>query len=312
MRGYCKPFRRGVGYISQPCGSNPNNGVNPDGGHTGDDWAVPVGTPVHAAADGIIRNSSWLSDNYLENPWWLTRMGGDTLVLDATDAFGRSATMPTFVYAHLSDSTARVGQRVKRGQVIGYSGNSGTATTGPHCHVEVLPPNWDWNNGKYGRVDPSAWLTDYVDDFQLTLQASNIKPITTPKESEMPIYKRISGAHKPHRLPVGGRYRLSAKDDGVNQNFAVNGAGHYLVDLFISGTDLPTGETITVTFEVNRKGKPSEYFDQTIDGTASGKFNGHVAFNGPIEGALLHVAAVSSKDSAYINGFGADVTTWRK
>lgn len=312
---YCKPFKRGVGYVSQRFGTNPNNGVNPGGGHTGDDWAVPVGTPVHAAADGIIRNSSWLSENYLENPWWLTRMGGDTLVLDATDAFGRSETMPTFVYAHLSDSTAQVGQRVKKGQVIGYSGNTGTATTGPHCHAEVLPPAWDWNNGTYGRVDPELWLTEYADDFELAMQASAIIPITPieTKESEMPKYKRVANAGKiNHRLPKGGVYRLSAKDDGLSQNFAVNGPGHYGVDLFISGTDLPAGEALTVTFEVVRQGKPSRYFEQDIAGTKSGEFKGHVSFNGPVEGALLNVAVVSSVESARVTGFGADVATWRK
>jgi hypothetical protein len=154
------PFPRGT-RVSQPFGSYPNNGVNPVGGHTGKDYAVEVGTPVHAAGDGIIRHSDWFSTNYLENPWWLTQMGGDTLVLDCTDAFGRSDGYPTFVYAHLSESTANVGDRVKKGQIIGKSGNSGTATTGPHCHVEVMPPNWDWNNGTYGRINPDLYFTEY-------------------------------------------------------------------------------------------------------------------------------------------------------
>lgn len=146
---YMDPFPKGT-RISQEFRSSPG-GYNPAGGHTGRDYAVPTGTPVRAAADGIIRNSSWLSDNYAANPWWLTRYGGDTLVLDCTDAFGRSDTMPTFVYAHLSDSTAPVGKKVKKGEIIGYSGNSGTATSGPHCHVERLNPGYDLHNNVYGR-----------------------------------------------------------------------------------------------------------------------------------------------------------------
>lgn len=174
--GYMYPFPRGA-RKSQPFGANPSNGTNPAGGHTGDDWAVPVGTPVHAAGDGIIRHSSWFSANYLENPWWLTRMGGDTLVLDCGD------TAPTFVYAHLSDSAANVGDRVRRGQVIGYSGNSGTATTGPHCHMECLPPAWNMTNGTYGRVNPAAFLTDYPGE--ITVQgavAAKETPEVTPEQ----------------------------------------------------------------------------------------------------------------------------------
>lgn len=146
---YMDPFPEGT-RISQEFRSSPG-GFNPPGGHTGRDYAVPVGTPVRAAADGIIRNSGWLTDNYAANPWWLTRYGGDTLVLDCTDAFGRTDTMPTFVYAHLSNSIAEVGARVKQGQIIALSGNSGTATSGPHCHVERLNPGFDLHNSVYGR-----------------------------------------------------------------------------------------------------------------------------------------------------------------
>lgn len=169
------PFPRGT-IVSQRFGSNPG-GYNPPGGHTGRDYAVPVGTPVRAAADGIIRHSDWFTARYNENPWWLTNMGGDTLVLDCTDAFGNSDTMPTFVYAHLSNSIANVGDRVRKGQIIGLSGNSGTATSGPHCHVEELPPNWDWNNGTYGRINP---------EFNEYYTGSTINPAgstsTTPQE----------------------------------------------------------------------------------------------------------------------------------
>lgn len=151
---YMYPFPEGT-RISQLFGSNPSNGVNPAGGHTGTDWAVPVGTPVRAAGDGVIELSSWVSANYLENPWWLTQMGGDTMVLNCGDS------KPTFIYAHLSDSIAEVGTRVKKGDIIALSGNSGTASTGPHTHMEALPPAWNFQNGTYGRVNPDAYLDEY-------------------------------------------------------------------------------------------------------------------------------------------------------
>jgi len=171
------PFPKGT-RISQQFRSSPG-GYNPAGGHTGRDYAVPVGTPVRAAADGIIRNSSWLSDNYAANPWWLTRYGGDTLVLDCTDAFGRTDTMPTFVYAHLSESTAPVGAKVKKGQVIGLSGNSGTATSGPHCHVERMNPGYDLHNDVYGRSPLN--FDEFYTGGGIAAQG------TTTKEEDMPL-----------------------------------------------------------------------------------------------------------------------------
>jgi len=166
---YLDPFPRGT-RISQEFRASPG-GYNPPGGHTGRDYAVPAGTPVRAAADGIIRHSSWFTDNYLANPWWLTRYGGDMIVLDCTDAFGRSDTMPTFVYAHLSNSIAEVGQRVKKGQIIALSGNSGTATSGPHCHVERMNPGFDLTNNVYGRA-PLNFDEFYTEGSTITPQGT--------------------------------------------------------------------------------------------------------------------------------------------
>jgi len=166
---YLDPFPKGT-RISQEFRASPG-GYNPPGGHTGRDYAVPVGTPIRAAADGIIRHSSWFTDNYRDNGWWLTRYGGDTIVLDCTDAFGRSDTMPTFVYAHLSDSIADVGARVKKGQIIALSGNSGTATSGPHCHVERLNPGFDLTSDVYGRA-PLNFDEFYTDGVGIAAQGT--------------------------------------------------------------------------------------------------------------------------------------------
>ncbi len=173
---YLDPFPKGT-RISQEFRSSPG-GYNPPGGHTGRDYAVQVGTPIRAAHDGIIRHSSWFTDNYRANAWWLTRYGGDTLVLDCTDAFGRSDTMPTFVYAHCSNSIAAVGQRVKKGQIIGLSGNSGTATSGPHCHVERINPGYDLTNSVYGRSPLN--FDEFYEGGGIAAQGT----ITTPKADD--------------------------------------------------------------------------------------------------------------------------------
>ncbi|QDK01908.1 lysin A [Arthrobacter phage Vibaki] len=316
---YMDPFPKGT-RISQEFRSSPG-GFNPAGGHTGRDYAVPVGTPIRAAADGVIRHSSWFTDNYRANDWWLTRYGGDTLVLDCLDAFGRSFTMPTFVYAHCSNSTAKVGQRVKKGQIIGYSGNSGTATSGPHCHVERMNPGFDLSNNVYGR-SPLNFDEFYTEDpgpgsAAIAPQGEIVKPAPAPEEqeSEVPTYKRVTAPATRRRLAAGKSATLMT--DATNakaQNFAVAGLGHYDVDLFLSGSGLPAGETLTVQFFIiPTGGKPSGYFKQQIHGSADGTFDAPAKFKMPIlQAARLEATITSSHESAYLERYSAEVYAWKK
>ncbi|MFJ3928276.1 M23 family metallopeptidase [Streptomyces sp. NPDC090022] len=97
--------------------------------HTGIDFPVGYGTPVMAATDGTVR-TQWNSAY------------GNMVILTAPDG------TETW-YCHLSSSKIRSG-KVKAGEVIAYSGNSGNST-GPHLHFEVRP-------GGGSPIDPSAWL----------------------------------------------------------------------------------------------------------------------------------------------------------
>ncbi len=85
--------------------------------HRGLDYSVPVGTPVRATADGVVLQ--------LKHERGLGRM----IRIDHGDHL-------TTTYAHLHDWTVKVGQRIRRGEVIGHSGNSGRSTA-PHLHYEV-------------------------------------------------------------------------------------------------------------------------------------------------------------------------------
>ena len=98
--------------------------------HTGVDLAAPTGTPIRAAAGGRVFSAT-------------ARGGyGLTVVLDHGKA---TAT----VYAHMSRMAVDAGDKVKRGQVIGFVGSTGFST-GPHVHFEVR---------QYGRPDnPFNWL----------------------------------------------------------------------------------------------------------------------------------------------------------
>ena len=85
--------------------------------HTGIDISAPKGTPVYATADGTISNEQ----------------GGSGYGITVIIRHGYSYST---VYAHLSKKIVKSGQRVKRGQLIGYVGNTGLSM-GTHLHYEV-------------------------------------------------------------------------------------------------------------------------------------------------------------------------------
>jgi len=100
--------------------------------HTGDDYAVPVGTSVKAVADGIVFDDS---------------PGADFGVYVQIDHGNGYQTL----YGHLQSKSVKIGQTVVAGQEIGKSGQSGNVT-GPHLHFEV-------RKGHNNPVDPAAFLT---------------------------------------------------------------------------------------------------------------------------------------------------------
>lgn len=177
--------------VSQPFGSDPYpiSQYNPVGGHTGTDIAAPLNTPVHASGDGVIKHSDrFATANGSDNPWWLTSWGGITVVLDCGEV--------VFVYAHLNSTDMVDGQVVKKGQVIGYTGNTGTIPgMGYHLHFEALPDGWNFNNGTYGRVDPAIYCQDdysAVDGVNSAASTINIleEDVALTKEEIEAIAKR--------------------------------------------------------------------------------------------------------------------------
>ncbi len=86
--------------------------------HEGMDFTAPMGTEIYASGDGKI--TSVLSNK---------RGMGNSIVID--HGFGYSS-----VYAHLEGFNVREGQKVHRGDVIGYVGNTGLSVA-PHLHYEI-------------------------------------------------------------------------------------------------------------------------------------------------------------------------------
>lgn len=85
--------------------------------HTGVDIACPIGTPIHAAAGGVVILAGW-GGAY-----------GNCVIIDHGGGV-------TTLYGHQSRLAVRSGSAVRQGQIIGYSGSTGWST-GPHCHFEV-------------------------------------------------------------------------------------------------------------------------------------------------------------------------------
>lgn len=117
------------------------------GYHTGLDLVAPVGTPIHAPADGkVVKSSSGGS------------YGNETHIEHANGVIT--------LYAHQSTVSVSVGSTVKRGDQIGKVGVTGN-TTGPHLHWEVRVPGVDnpfvaGQDKGPGMVDPEAWLEGKV------------------------------------------------------------------------------------------------------------------------------------------------------
>lgn len=99
--------------------------------HAGVDLAVPVGTPLRAMSSGTVTKAGW--------------DGGGGFVVAVRQWDGT-----VIMFLHLSRGIVRVGQQVRPGQLVGYSGSTGHST-GPHLHLEVHPRGGD-------PVDPLPWL----------------------------------------------------------------------------------------------------------------------------------------------------------
>src|SRR5690606_11217242 len=87
--------------------------------HTGIDFAAPIGTPIYATADGTVAEVS-------------VRFSGYGKMIEIDHGFGYRTR-----YAHMHDFAVRQGQNIKRGELIGYVGDTGLSTA-PHLHYEVL------------------------------------------------------------------------------------------------------------------------------------------------------------------------------
>jgi len=103
--------------------------------HYGMDFTAPRGTPIYASGDGVVKRADGRASGY-----------GNHIRIDHGYDY-------VSLYAHLYKYNVNVGQKVRRGDLIGYVGSSGRSV-GPHLHYEVFKDNIRINplNFYYGNL----------------------------------------------------------------------------------------------------------------------------------------------------------------
>ena len=116
--------------------------------HEGMDFSAPIGTEVYATGDGTVSTVETSYSGY-----------GKHVKID--HGFGYVTT-----YAHMSKFNVKVGQKVKRGDIIGFVGTTGIST-GPHLHYEVVK--------KGQKVNPQLYYFQEdldADDYERMIEIS--------------------------------------------------------------------------------------------------------------------------------------------
>jgi len=151
QRTYARAFQKNIvpsmwpvnGQIVSRFGDRSDPLSGEGGFHAGVDLTATMGTPVYAAADGII-SAAQFANRY-----------GRAILIDHGHGM-------TTLYAHLSNFEIVPGEEVRRGQLIGHSGASGRVS-GPHLHFEVRQGGSPVNPARY--LSRSAVLTQVRPDL---------------------------------------------------------------------------------------------------------------------------------------------------
>lgn len=102
--------------------------------------------------------------------------------------------------------------------------------------------------------------------------------------------------------------QVTLKEGTANWNLAADGLGlgYYDCDIYISGTGLEDGESLTVQAFIVTNGNRSGYFTQKIDGNTKGEFSGNIRLKTPLLSTAKLEIDVKSTTDAVITNYGAD------
>lgn len=273
-------FAVAAGTYLRPCGDvrissswQGHKNRKPPSGEPGTDYAVPTGTPVLAAADGVIVDRK-------DSTGTAT---GRYLALRAVDG--------NYIrYLHLQSSTARLGERVARGQIIAYSGASGFGSEngyGAHVHVSL------WIGG----TPLQQGFTNSV-DFENYVERTPTSPPQT--EDAVPIHQSTTYAWNtaiPNgawtRIAVGaGYYYLAASSSATKETGDLT--------LYLDAVGVTQGFQVRVVAEtlnaygaiVSTTPQPVVETKPTGDTTANAQTFGHYALPYFLSGSLRLFAEI--------------------
>lgn len=136
------PINNGV--VTFPYGAKYKNGKT----HLGVDYRAAIGTPVKAMVGGTVVHSGV---HVFKKGWGFAF--GKHIIID-NNKFADGTPGLWAIYAHLSECNVAVGDKVRKGQILGLSGNTGNSTA-PHLHVGVSASR-TWNPLKV--VNPQKWI----------------------------------------------------------------------------------------------------------------------------------------------------------
>lgn len=108
-----------------------SSGFDYESKHYGLDIAMPENSPVHSISEGIVVFAEWTSET------------GFVIILEHLNGL-------TSIYKHNSSIIKTQGDRIETGEIIAFTGNTGSLTTGPHLHFEL------WYRGE--PVDPESYI----------------------------------------------------------------------------------------------------------------------------------------------------------
>lgn len=262
---YRLPFGQGAGY--RVCQAFNGKISHFDETRYAVDFLMPIGTPIHAARDGIVVSQEGRQEEGRLEPAYRTK--SNYIIIQHDDgSVGR--------YFHLVKGGVKtaLGQQVKAGDLIGLSGNSGYSDV-PHLHFEVRRPV----NGRESRSIPFAFTTDYAES-------------DTPKEG---VVYRDSGLTEKNRFPVspdGIVLCASVKEhrpDGITETVPAGGESTLFIPI-----DIPGVHSINLLmYNGEKRGAPSHVSWQT------GKTWWYTTF--PVKAGTLHGGAGRWKAEVSVN-----------
>jgi murein DD-endopeptidase MepM/ murein hydrolase activator NlpD len=200
--------------------------------HRGIDYVVPTGTNVYASADGIVEHAGWQSSN--------PRRGfGKYVRLSHSNGY-------MTYYGHLNSINVSKKQRVKKGELLGKSGNTGHSS-GPHLHFEV-------RTCRFGKcsIDPFAKANDLWADWEYDGTPEVIFTMT-PENANLPLTVSLDASESIGRDGKIESYNWSTSDGQTatdsTAKFSFNKLGTYSITLTVTddiGNKVSLKKVVTV------------------------------------------------------------------